>query len=310
LHDDYNKLKKDTSMTDINIFVNGNRCKTYIHEGKTYLEGKPGSEYEIEIKNNTSTRIETVATVDGLSVMSGKAGTTEEGGYVIDAYASYRIKGFRYSNEKCGGFKFNTKNYSYAATKGDNSEINCGVIACKIYREKIVIPKYIKTYPRMYPIPPNTDCNGMWYVDDMLYGSATTATISATGQGGLYGEGKYGSNQLKSRSAPIRSANCAGGQTVNSVQNSVMYSSCCPGPEINETPSEVFSLGTSWGSDKVSKVVNTTFNRDGIIADYSIYYTTREGLIILGVPLTSPAKVNLPESFPGNYAKPPAGWQG
>jgi len=283
-------------MTDIDILVNGNRCKTYIHEGKTYIEGKAGSEYEIEIKNHTNGRIEAVATVDGLSVMSGKPGTTEEGGYVIDPYSSYKIKGFRYSDERCGAFKFNYKNQSYAKSKGDNSEINCGVIACKVYQEKVYVPRYIKR------LVPRTVWDETWEFQDNIWYNSITSTPAT---GGLYGEGRFGYSVSNSGTdtGMLRSRGIEN-------QPNIMYSSCVSGP-VEEPTKEVFNLGTEWGSDKVSKVVSTTFNRNILITDFVLYYTDREGLLGLGIPLNSPAKINFPESFPGNlYAQPPKGWKG
>jgi len=288
-----------TMSYDVNILVNGKRCKTYSHGGVLYLEGKAGSEYEIEIKNNSNSRVDAVASVDGLSVMTGKPANDSEGGYVIDAYSSYKIKGIRYSNDSVGGFRFNYKDRSYAASKGDGSEVNCGVIACKIFPEKIAYTTHIKkTYK------PRTVWDEMWYFDNTHYATCTDDTPTSFGSGpstgGLYGEARHGYSTTVVSGAynpySVKSMNCS------------TETHFCKSVTDNESTNEVFNLGTEWGSAIESKVVSTNFIRDGGWTTFEYYYTDRNGLIALGIPLDSFAKINLPESFPGNYATPPKNW--
>lgn len=123
---------------DVNILVNGNRCKQHYFQGRTYVEAKNGSEYVIEIKNNHYKRILSVISVDGLNVLTGKTATSNDSGYIIDAYASEKIKGFRFSDEEWAmfrfGYKFNGK--TYAQSKEDGSEKNCGIAGIRLFYEK------------------------------------------------------------------------------------------------------------------------------------------------------------------------------
>lgn len=123
---------------DLNILVNGNRCKQYNHQGKTYIEAKNGSEYVIEIKNNHYKRVLSVGSVDGLNVLTVKTATEEDTGYIVGAYSSEKIKGFRFSDNEWAMFKFGYKFYgnTYAQSKEDGSEKNCGVIGLRIFYEK------------------------------------------------------------------------------------------------------------------------------------------------------------------------------
>jgi hypothetical protein len=125
---------------EIQILVNGNRCKQYNHQGKTYIEAKNGSEYVIEVKNNAYQRILSVGAVDGLNVLTGKTASETDTGYIVDAYSSMKIKGFRYSNDEWAmfkfGYKFNGK--TYAQSKEDDSEKNCGIISLRMFYEKPV----------------------------------------------------------------------------------------------------------------------------------------------------------------------------
>lgn len=154
------------NSTEINILVNGKRCKIYDHEGRKYLEGKVGSEYSIEIKNNLGRRISAVATVDGLSVLTGKPGSVNDVGYIISNYSSYTIKGFRHSDDGVGAFKFSKKDKSYAKSKNDGSEINCGVIACKIYSEKIKQQKPVFNRYELSSSYAKTGSYGGRYIDN------------------------------------------------------------------------------------------------------------------------------------------------
>lgn len=128
---------------DLNVLVNGNRCKQYYHQGKTFIEAKDGSEYVIEVKNNHYKRVLAVGSVDSLNVLTGKTATPNDSGYIIGAYSSEKIKGFRFSDEEWAIFKFGYKfdGKTYAQSKNDGSEKNCGVIGVKFFyeREPVVI---------------------------------------------------------------------------------------------------------------------------------------------------------------------------
>lgn len=121
---------------EVNILVNGNRCKQYSHNGKLFIEAKKGSEYSIEIKNNQWKRILAVASVDGLDVLNGKPAKEDGNGYVVNGYNTLKIDGFRVSNEKVAKFLFDYKGGSYAASKEDGSERNVGVIGVRLFSEK------------------------------------------------------------------------------------------------------------------------------------------------------------------------------
>jgi len=280
---------------DINILVNGNRCKFYYHEGKTYIEAKQGSEYEIEIKNNSWGRVEAVCSVDGLSVMTGKPADEKENGYVVDAYHPLKIKGFRYSDDAVGSFKFELKNNSYAASKGKKSKRNCGVIGIRLFEElvKVQFPHfdtwdYVKPSTPWPKTPPWQEPYITWCGTDSLGGNYTsannsvfTSNLTTHGLVGDKGEVKSCCNNI------LRSAE----KTV-------------------EKPTKGFDMGTAWGSKKESKVVTVSFDRGSMGFSTDIYYASRESLIEMGVPIENHTKVVAPKSFPGGYAQPPKGWNG
>lgn len=124
----------------VNVLVNGSRCKQYNHNGKLFVEAKKGSEYSIEIKNDTWQRILAVCSVDGLDILNGKPAEENGNGYVINGYGALKADGFRVSNEKVAKFLFDYKGGSYAASKEDGSERNVGVIGVRIFTEKVKPP--------------------------------------------------------------------------------------------------------------------------------------------------------------------------
>lgn len=288
-------------MIEVNILVNGNKCKQYTHEGKFYIEGKLGSEYEIEIKNNTGGRVEAVTSVDGLSVLTGKAAEILEAGYVLSPYSSYRIKGFRYSSEEVGAFRFGKKECSYASDKKDNSEINCGVISCLVYDEYVVKqPEVHKHYHfpwqryNEWPYWRNNPYHP-WGEIDYIYCSNTTTPTTTPCAGGT----------VTCCSQPITDINDVNMRGCYGENND-----CYMTKGVSMEDSEPFNMGTEWGSKKESKVSTTTFERKNILKEISIYYTNRAGLIKLGVPLDSMVKINYPSGFPGRFAEPPKNWKG
>src|ERR1035437_5059483 len=126
-------------MFDVDILVNGSRCKQYSHESRKYIEAKNGSEWCLKIKNNTNSRVLAICSVDGLNVLTGESAGPNDSGYIIDSYNSQKIKGFRVSDSSWALFKFGYKadGKTYAQSKNDGSEKNCGVIGVRLYYEKL-----------------------------------------------------------------------------------------------------------------------------------------------------------------------------
>jgi hypothetical protein len=99
-----------------------------------YVEGHRGERYLIEIENHGPDRFEAVATVDGLDVMDGQRGSLAKRGYVLHAFGTVRIDGFRQNMDEVAAFRFGAVGDSYAALKGDDA--NVGVIAVALFGER------------------------------------------------------------------------------------------------------------------------------------------------------------------------------
>ena len=107
---------------------------TFSHAGRTYVAGRAGQRYAIEIENRSPRRVEAVATVDGLDVFDGGPGSFDKRGYVLDAGQTYRIDGFRQSLHEVAAFRFGDVSESYAAATGDDA--NVGVIGVAFFAER------------------------------------------------------------------------------------------------------------------------------------------------------------------------------
>jgi hypothetical protein len=311
---------------DVNILVNGSRCKQYRHQGKTFVQANPGSEYVIEIKNNHWKRILAVGSVDGLNVLTGNTAKEGDTGYIVGAYSTEKVKGFRISDSEWAlfkfGYKFNGK--TYAQSKNDGSEKNCGVIGLRFFyeQEPIVINTPSSPWPN-------------W----------GTYSISASYclNGGLYGPGRYGyenspnyttnvnymSNTLGQQDLRCYTSNCGvKGQSVGFVDTAQplmdmssehersytkggLSADCCVAAACAPTsPVPNFDMGTCWGKTEQSKVQNVEFERGCLAESFDIYYASRESLIEMGVPIHNTLSVNLPQSFPTQYCTPPPGYNG
>ena len=310
---------------DLNITVNGNRCKQYNYQGKTFIEAKEGSEYVLEIKNNYWKRVLAVGSVDGLNVLTGKTAHESDSGYIVGAYSSEKIKGFRFSDDEWAlfkfGYKFNGK--TYAQSKEDGSEKNCGVIGLRFFYEKepITWVTYAQT------------CS--W--------SATGINVHQTDNssspiGGLYGDGRYGYASNVNYQAPAdtqditistkKSSNntlgargMSAGPIASAAVPAVNYCCSLPTEDANDfmdtreycrsvEPKATFDMGTEWGRKERSKVKTVSFERGALAHTVDIYYASREALIAMGVPVETGLTANLPQSFPNTYATPPKGWNG
>ncbi len=106
-----------------------------VHVGdRTFVVGQAGQRYSIVLTNNTGHRFEAVATVDGLDVINGKAGSFDHRGYVLLPFATLEIEGFRQSTNAVAAFRFASVADSYAAQTG--SARNVGVIGVALFSER------------------------------------------------------------------------------------------------------------------------------------------------------------------------------
>ena len=163
------------SYVKLSVFINGKEVTKYDHDGKVFIEGRKGSEYEIVVDNLTSLNKKVVISVDGLNIISGDK--KWEQGYVIKPYARIKIPGWLKDNSTAAKFEFSSKKDSYNSKNDEGQSTSIGVIGCLVYDEDIT-NKYrsiqISAQPYNYNNP-----NSMLF-GASLNASSLTASASST----------------------------------------------------------------------------------------------------------------------------------
>lgn len=111
----------------------------YKGSGRRFVAGSKGGSYSIVVKNRSKSRLEIVASVDGLSVQDGKTASFSKRGYIVDPGETLEIDGFRTSHSKVAAFKFSSVSNSYANMRHGDT-LNVGVIGIAVFTEKGVDP--------------------------------------------------------------------------------------------------------------------------------------------------------------------------
>jgi hypothetical protein len=119
--------------------------------GKTFALGHPGERYMLAVENSTSERVEVVASVDGVDVISGDDASFRHRGYVVPPWSSVQIDGWRTSEQSVAAFRFSSVAESYAARTGRGRDV--GVIGFAFFSEA---PRY-EPEPQRYAPPPPYD---------------------------------------------------------------------------------------------------------------------------------------------------------
>ena len=301
---------------DVQILVNGSRCKQYNQNGKVFIEAKHGSEYVIEVKNHTWQRIMAVCSVDGLDILDGKLAREDAGGYIIPAHGADKFNGFRVSNDKVAKFVFGTKGGSYAASKEDGSERNVGVIGVRLFDEKSKpLPPPVEIHhhhwPKVNPYDPYNPYGPIW--TDNTYSTSIGSSVIGDDGGNCccdFGMVEKSSenlycNDIPTKSAPTKGKKMSKSLGICDIRSDTISAKC------SAKPTRGFDMGTQWGEAKESRVTEVEFEKGVLVFATNIYYASRQSLIEMGVPLSNEKQVSFPEPFAdGKYAKPPKNWRG
>ena len=126
------------NLADIAIHdrATGRGLPVYWHEGRAYVVGKPGNEYQVTVRNRSGEDVLAVVSVDGVNVVSGETASAKQSGYVMSPWESTQIRGWRKSLGETAAFYFTSLGDSYAARTGRPN--NVGVIGAALFRRKPV----------------------------------------------------------------------------------------------------------------------------------------------------------------------------
>ena len=97
------------------------------------LAGIEGARYTLRFRNLSDRSYEVIATVDGLDVLTGTAGSLRNGGYVLRPQETLNIEGFRKSQSEVAAFRFATPGRAYAANTEAGDVRNIGVIGAALF---------------------------------------------------------------------------------------------------------------------------------------------------------------------------------
>ena len=133
------------SLVSVSVEAEGRSVPLYPApdgSGRFYLEAREGERYAVTIGNRTHERLGVVLTVDGLNAISGDRERAPWAGsrpgprmYVLDAWGSASVKGWRTSLDDVRRFTFVDERASYAARSG-KANSRMGWIEVAVYRER------------------------------------------------------------------------------------------------------------------------------------------------------------------------------
>lgn len=279
-------LRSQSGPYEFQVLVGGVPVPTFQHAGETYVLGEHGDRYTLRVLNHSGRRVEAVVSVDGRDAVDGRPADPRKRGYLVPAWGSVDIDGWRLSQNSAAAFRFSTVADSYAARTGSARDV--GVIGVAVFPERYVPPPQ-PIYPdRPYYAPPPRH----YYRDEAPrddYGPAPAP---------------------QSKAAPSASES-SGGRAGGSLAEREPARKSRPG------------LGTSFGEQVDSSVREVEFvrmspSRPALVL--GARYNDREGLLALGVDL-----YRYPDDYYGSddthlrrtadpfpadrrYATPPPGW--
>jgi hypothetical protein len=125
-------------LLDLSVYDRAERrqLRVYWHEGRAYVAGRPGNEYQVTLRNRQPEDILAVVSVDGVNVITGQTAAHSQSGYVIAPRGRLDIQGWRKSLSQTAAFYFTALPDSYAARTGRPDDV--GVIGVALYRRKPV----------------------------------------------------------------------------------------------------------------------------------------------------------------------------
>jgi hypothetical protein len=141
-------------LADVTVMdrTTGRDLPVFWKEGRAYVVGRPGAEYQVTVRNRGGEDVLAVMSVDGLNVMTGETANARQSGYVLSPWSRVDVRGWRKSLDEVAAFYFTSLGDSYAA-RTDRPN-NVGVIGVALFRRKpepvVAIPDISAQAPAPY----------------------------------------------------------------------------------------------------------------------------------------------------------------
>lgn len=133
----------------------GEALPVYRHHGRRYIEGQPGNEYAVRIRNCTDQRLLAVLSIDGVNVVTGATASPDQSGYVIEPGGYVTVQGWRKDLDRTAAFYFSDPADSYAARTGRPHDL--GAIGVALFRERPVARQGWFSSDRQSASPPSRE---------------------------------------------------------------------------------------------------------------------------------------------------------
>ena len=127
-------------LADLSVYdrSEGRSLPVHWHEGRAWVVGKPGNEYQLTVRSRQGEDILAVMSVDGVNVISGETASYHQSGYVLASGRPIEVRGWRKSLERTAAFYFTSLPDSYAARTGRPDHV--GAIGVALFRRKAQEP--------------------------------------------------------------------------------------------------------------------------------------------------------------------------
>jgi len=273
-------LRAAVGAWEMQVLVDGAPVETYTWNGGTYVLGHQGERYTVRILNHSGRRIEAVASIDGRDVVDGQRADFQKRGYLVPAWGSVDIEGWRLSGHEAAAFRFSSVASSYAAQMGEARDV--GVVGVAIF------PERMQERPRQALVAPRAEPSPSWD-NAPLSEKESSADRSAPSE-----------SRASAGAAPAAPAAAAKAEAKREARPGL-------GTEFGErVSSEIREVTFTRASGIPAALLGARYN-------------DREGLLALGIDVDHTqgcgvSELDLRQSaspFPGEprYAVPPAGWR-
>lgn len=269
------ELWADGNAVDVQLQVDGDAAPLYVSrngDSRHYFEAFAGRNYSVVLRNNSARRIGVLLTVDGLNVVNGETTrlASDEPMYVLDAWESATIRGWRTSMNEVRRFVFVDEKRSYASRTGQaNSDM--GWIRVLAFREQQPVAWHWNGVGRR----DSDERDGAPHAEESRERSKNQPDVLAAPP------------QASGKSAPAPTA-----QRMDGTEDKQMVG------DLSKDGSSSYP-GTGWGDRRTDRVHYVDFTPERRAADQLVFrYEYARGLVALGI---YPARDRLRERDGGGW---------
>ena len=109
------------NIADVTVYdrMENRTLPIHQHNGRYYVVGKPGNEYQIRVANRGRQEILSVVSVDSVNAVSGETANWSQTGYVLGNHQAFDIRGWRKSMDRIAAFYFTEHKIPTRRAPGD-----------------------------------------------------------------------------------------------------------------------------------------------------------------------------------------------